>query len=162
MNILTYNGLLSVLSRCNVRNVDEFGSGVEISNETLRSLESASSLGLNVRDSNSPGSLVNSWDDSLVCSLGEVLVETSNVELSNGVVDIKGELFRVNLFAGGKQLRNNAVGRATKSKTSISELQCSKIVSRSSLINGGWDVEIVNEVFFINIHIGSSCENVTT
>lgn len=156
------NGLLSVLSRCNVGNVNEFGSGVEISNETLRSLENASSLGLDVRDGNSPGSLVNSWDDSLVCSLGEVLVDTSNVELSDSIVDIKRELFRVNLFVGGKQLRNDAVGRASKSETGISELQCSKIAKRSSLINSSWDVEIVSEIFFIDIDIGSSCENVTT
>ena len=83
-----YNSLLSVLSWCNVRNVDELRSGVEISNETLRTLKNASSLGLDVSDSNSPRSFVNSWDDSLVGTLGKVLVKTTNVELTNGVVNV--------------------------------------------------------------------------
>jgi hypothetical protein len=66
------------------------------------------------------------------------------------------------LLAGGKQLRNDAVGRATKSKTSISELQCSKIVGRSSLIDGGRYVEIVSEIFFVNLHIRGSCKSKST
>jgi hypothetical protein len=77
-----------VLNWCNIRNVDELRSGVEISNETLRSLKNATSLGLDVSDGNSPRSFVNSWDDSLVGTLGKVLVETTNVELTNGVMNV--------------------------------------------------------------------------
>lgn len=94
--------------------------------------------------------------------MGKVLVETTNVELTNGVMNVDRELFGVDLLAGGKQLRNDAVGRATKSKTSISELQCTKIVGRSSLIDGGRYVEIVSEIFFVNLHIRGSCKSIST
>lgn len=82
-----------ILSCWNVRNVDELGSGVEISNETLSSLKNTTCLGLDVRDSNSPRSFVISWNDNLIGTLGKVLVKTTNVDLANGIMDIDGELF---------------------------------------------------------------------